>query len=161
MNKDSVEGGLRKTAGQVEEFAGRSTKNKQMTGEGLYDQAVGTAQSTYGQAKDTLASGVSAVQKAAGDAMNGIANGDFEALRADVAKLAQTVGLLIQNQADSTREQMRSVVGTASDNLSQTAAMAQDRFISMEAEMESQIKKNPLAAVGVALGIGVLIGKMT
>jgi ElaB/YqjD/DUF883 family membrane-anchored ribosome-binding protein len=27
--------------------------------------------------------------------------------------------------------------------------------------MESQIKKNPLAAVGVALGIGVLIGKMT
>lgn len=95
MNKDSVEGGLRKTAGQVEEFAGRSTKNKQMTGEGLYDQAVGTAQSTYGQAKDTLASGASAVQKAAGDAMNGIANGDFEALRADVAKLAQTVGLLI------------------------------------------------------------------
>ena len=161
MNKDSIEGGLRKTAGQVEEFAGRSTKNKQMTGEGAYDQAVGTAQSTYGQAKDTLASGVSAVQKAAGDAMNGIANGDFEALRADVAKLAQTVGLLIQNQADSTREQMRSVVGTASDNLSQTAAMAQDRFISMEAEMESQIKKNPLAAVGVALGIGVLIGKMT
>ena len=161
MNKDSVEGGLRKTAGQVEEFAGRSTKTKQMTGEGLYDQAIGTAQSTYGQAKDTLASGASAVQKAAGDAMNGIANGDFEALRADVAKLAQTVGLLIQNQADSTREQMRGVVGTASDNLSQTAAMAQDRFISMEAEMESQIKKNPLAAVGVALGIGVLIGKMT
>jgi uncharacterized protein YjbJ (UPF0337 family)/ElaB/YqjD/DUF883 family membrane-anchored ribosome-binding protein len=161
MNKDNVEGGLRKTAGQVEEFAGRSTKNKQMTGEGLYDQAVGTAQSTYGQAKDTLASGASAVQKAAGDAMNGIANGDFEALRADVAKLAQTVGLLMQNQANQTREQMRGVVGAASDNLSQTAAMAQDRFISMEAEMESQIKKNPLAAVGVALGIGVLIGKMT
>ena len=54
MNKDNIEGGLRKTAGQVEEFAGRSTKNKQMTGEGLYDQAAGTAQSAYGQAKDSL-----------------------------------------------------------------------------------------------------------
>jgi ElaB/YqjD/DUF883 family membrane-anchored ribosome-binding protein/uncharacterized protein YjbJ (UPF0337 family) len=161
MNKDNIEGGLRKTAGQVEEFAGRSTKNKQMTGEGLYDQAAGTAQSAYGQAKDSLASGASAVQKAAGNAMNEIANGDFDALRADVTKLAQTVSQLVQNQASSTRDQINSVVGTASDNLSQTAAMAQDRFNSMEAEMESQIKKNPLAAVGVALGIGVLIGKMT
>ena len=161
MNKDNIEGGLRKTAGQVEEFAGRSTKNKQMTGEGLYDQAVGTAQSTYGQAKDTLASGASAVQKAAGNAMNEIAAGDFDALRADVAKLAQTVSQLVQNQASSTRNQITSAVGAAGDNLSQTAAMAQDRFMSMEADMESQIKKNPLAAVGVALGIGVLIGKMT
>lgn len=161
MNKDNIEGGLRKTAGQVEEFAGRSTKNKQMTGEGLYDQAVGTAQSTYGQAKDTLASGASAVQKAAGNAMNEIAAGDFDALRADVAKLAQTVSQLVQNQASSTRNQITSAVGAAGDNLSQTAAMAQDRFMSMEADMESQIKKNPLAAVGVALGIGLLIGKMT
>ncbi len=161
MNKDSIEGGVRKTAGQVEEFAGRTTKNKQMTGEGLYDQAVGAAQNTYGQAKDSLASGASAVQKAAGGAMKEIANGDFDALRADVTKLAQTVSQLVQNQANSTRDQMRNVVGSATDNLTQTAAMAQDRFMSMEAEMESQIKKNPLAAVGVALGVGLLIGRMT
>jgi uncharacterized protein YjbJ (UPF0337 family)/ElaB/YqjD/DUF883 family membrane-anchored ribosome-binding protein len=161
MSKDNIEGGVRKTAGQVEEFAGRTTKNKQMTGEGLYDQAAGTAQSAYGQAKDTLSSGASAAQKATADAMSDIQKGDFDALRADVAKLAQTVSDLVQNQASSTREQMRSVVGSATENLSQTAAMAQDRFMSIEAEMESQIKRNPLAAVGVALGVGVLIGKMT
>jgi ElaB/YqjD/DUF883 family membrane-anchored ribosome-binding protein/uncharacterized protein YjbJ (UPF0337 family) len=161
VNRENIEGGPRKSAGQAEGFAGRATKNKQMTGEGLYDQAPGTAQSTFGEAKDNLSSGASAVQKAVGNAANEIASGDFEALRSDVARLAQTVGQLVQNQASSTREQMRSVVGTASDNLSQTAAVAQDRFMSMEAEMESQIKKNPLAAVGVALGIGILIGKMT
>lgn len=33
MNKDNIEGGLRKTAGQIEETAGRAIKNKQMTGE--------------------------------------------------------------------------------------------------------------------------------
>ncbi|MBV9753229.1 MAG: DUF883 family protein [Hyphomicrobiales bacterium] len=161
MNKDNIEGGLRKTTGQVEEVAGRTIKDKKMTGEGLYDQAVGTAQSTFGQAKDSLSNGASAVQKAAGNAMNEIASGDFDALRADVTKLAQTVSQLVQNQASSTREQMRSVVGAASDNLTQTAAMAQDQFMSIEAEMESQIKRNPLAAVGVALGVGILIGKMT
>ncbi|MBV9433984.1 MAG: DUF883 family protein [Hyphomicrobiales bacterium] len=161
MSKDNIEGGLRKTAGQVEEFAGRATKNKQVTGEGIYDQAVGSAQSAYGQAKDTLASGASAVQKAAGNAMNEIASGDLDSLRADVTKLAQTVSQLVQNQANSTRNQITNAVGAAGDNLSQTAAMAQDRFMSMEAEMESKIKQNPLAAVGVAFGIGLLIGKMT
>jgi len=161
MSKDNIEGGLRKTAGQVEEFAGRATKNKQVTGEGIYDQAVGSAQSAYGQAKDTLASSASAVQKAAGNAMNEIASGDLDSLRADVTKLAQTVSQLVQNQANSTRNQITNAVGAAGDNLSQTAAMAQDRFMSMEAEMESKIKQNPLAAVGVAFGIGLLIGKMT
>ncbi|MBV8428862.1 MAG: DUF883 family protein, partial [Hyphomicrobiales bacterium] len=73
----------------------------------------------------------------------------------------QTVSQLVQNQANSTRNQITNAVGAAGDNLSQTAAMAQDRFMSMEAEMESQIKQNPLAAVGVAFGIGLLIGKMT
>jgi ElaB/YqjD/DUF883 family membrane-anchored ribosome-binding protein len=132
-----------------------------MTGEGLYDQAAGGAQSTYGQAKDAIATGASAVAKATGDALNGIGKTDLESLRADVTKLAQTVGQLLQNQATTTGEQVRSAVGAAGDNLTQTAAVAQDRFMSLEAEVETQIQRNPLAAIGVALGIGVLIGKMT
>jgi uncharacterized protein YjbJ (UPF0337 family)/ElaB/YqjD/DUF883 family membrane-anchored ribosome-binding protein len=161
MNKDNIEGGLRKTTGQMEEFAGRATKNKQMTGEGLYDQAAGSAQSALGQTKDAINSGASAASKAAGDAWDSIAKTDFESLRSDVTKLTQTVGQLVQNQANTAGQQVRNAVGTAGDNLTQTAAMAQDRFMSLESEMESQIQKNPLAAVGVALGIGLLIGKMT
>ena len=54
MNKDNIEGGVRKTAGQFEETAGRALKDKQTTGQGLYDQAAGAAQNAYGQAKDMV-----------------------------------------------------------------------------------------------------------
>jgi uncharacterized protein YjbJ (UPF0337 family) len=112
MNKENIEGGLRKTAGQIEETAGRVIKDKQTTGQGLYDQAAGAAQSAYGQAKDMVASGTSAASK----------------------------------------------VG---DNLSQAAAGAQDQVASFEANLEERIKNNPLVAVGAAIGIGFLLGKMT
>jgi uncharacterized protein YjbJ (UPF0337 family) len=108
MNKDNIEGGMRKTVGQIEEMAGRSTKNNQMTGQGLYDQAAGVAQNAYGQAKDVVASGASAV----------------------------------------------------GDNLTQTAAAAQDQIMSFEAELEKRIQKNPIVAVGIALGIGFMLGKI-
>ena len=105
MNKDNIEGGVRKTAGQFEETVGRALKDKQTTGQGLYDQAAGAAQNAYGQAKD--------------------------------------------------------MVSQAGDNLSQTASNAQDQVASFEANLEERIKKNSLVAVGVAVGIGFLLGKMT
>jgi uncharacterized protein YjbJ (UPF0337 family) len=109
MNKDNIEGGLRKTSGEIEEMAGRATKNKQMMGEGIYDQAAGVAQNAYGQVKDVVASGASAV----------------------------------------------------GDNLTQTAAAAQDQIMSFETELEKRVQKNPLVAVAIALGIGFLLGKIT
>jgi uncharacterized protein YjbJ (UPF0337 family) len=105
MNKDKIEGGVRKTAGQFEETVGRTFQDKQTTGQGLYDQAAGAAQNAYGQAKD--------------------------------------------------------MVNQASDNLSQTASNAQDQVASFEASLEERIKKNPLVAVGVAVGIGFVLGKIT
>jgi uncharacterized protein YjbJ (UPF0337 family) len=112
MNKDKIEGGVRKTAGQFEETAGRALNDKQTTGQGLYDQASGTAQNVYGQAKDMVASGASAASK-------------------------------------------------MGDNLSQAAAGAQDQVASFERNLEERIKNNPLVAVGAAIGIGFLLGKMT
>ena len=44
------------------------------------------------------------------------------------------------------------MVSQASDNLSQTASNAQDQVASFEANLEERIKKNPLVAVGVAVG---------
>ena len=105
MDKDKIEGGVRKTAGQLEESVGRAFQDKQTTGQGLYDQAVGAAQNAYGEAKD--------------------------------------------------------IVSQASDNLSQTASDAQHQVASFEASLEERIKKNPLLAVGVAVGVGFLLGKVT
>jgi uncharacterized protein YjbJ (UPF0337 family) len=105
MNKDKIEGGVRKTAGQFEETVGRAFQDKQTTGQGLYDQAAGAAQNAYGQAKD--------------------------------------------------------MVSQAGDSLSQTASNAQDQVASFEANLEERIKNNPLVAVGVAVGIGFVLGKIT
>ncbi|SEE17136.1 protein of unknown function [Rhizobiales bacterium GAS191] len=176
MNTDNAEGAARKTIGQVEEIAGRTLKDKRTTGQGLYDQAAGNVQSAYGHARDAIASGASDIAKGASEtiaktrdavsqgtktAVDGLANSDFAALRDDLAKLTQTVGLLVQNQATSTRDQVMDVVGTAGDNITQSAAVAQDRLVSLEAEFEARIQKNPLSAVAIAIGVGVLIGKMT
>ena len=44
MNKDNIEGGVRKTAGQFVESVSRAFQDK-------YDQAAGAAQNAYGQAR--------------------------------------------------------------------------------------------------------------
>jgi hypothetical protein len=61
------------------------------------------------------------------------------------------------------REDLRvaGVVGAAGDSLSQSAAVAQDKFAAVEGDVEARIKKNPWGAVAVAGLIGLLIGKMS
>jgi ElaB/YqjD/DUF883 family membrane-anchored ribosome-binding protein len=134
------------------------------------------SQSSYGHIKDALAGGVSdlakdasstlgkaknAVGQSAKDAMDGLANTDFDALKADLMKLTQTVSQLVQNQAASTRGQVMDAVGVASDNIAQSASIAQDKFGSLEADFEDRVQRNPLIAMGLAVGVGILIGKMT
>jgi ElaB/YqjD/DUF883 family membrane-anchored ribosome-binding protein len=161
MNKDSIEGAARKAAGQVEDFAGRTFKDKQASAQGLYDQAAGSVQSAFGHAKDAVASGASDIAKAAKGAVDEVANTDLGALRDDLAKLTQTVSQLVQSQAASTRDQVMGAVATAGDNISQSAAVAQDKLVSIEHDLESRIRKNPWGAVAIAVGVGLLLGKMT
>jgi ElaB/YqjD/DUF883 family membrane-anchored ribosome-binding protein len=52
-------------------------------------------------------------------------------------------------------------MGAASDSLSQSAQMAQDKFAVVESDVEARIKKNPWGAVAIAALIGLLIGKMS
>lgn len=161
MNKDSTEGMARKTIGQVEEFAGRTLKDKQTTGQGHYDQAAGGVQNAYGQAEESATSGTSEVAKVAKGAIDNVTNADFSALRDDLAKLTQTVSQLVQGQAATTRDQVMDAVGTASANLSDSAAAAQQKLMSVEADLEKRIQKNPLGAVAIAVGLGILLGRMT
>ena len=46
----------------------------------------------------------------------------------------------------------------AGDSLSQSAAVAQDKFAAVEVDVEERIKKNPWGTVAVAGLIGLLIG---
>jgi ElaB/YqjD/DUF883 family membrane-anchored ribosome-binding protein len=52
-------------------------------------------------------------------------------------------------------------VGTASESISQSAAAAQGQLVSFEADLEKRIQRNPWTAILVAVGVGLLIGKMS
>jgi ElaB/YqjD/DUF883 family membrane-anchored ribosome-binding protein len=63
---------------------------------------------------------------------------DLAALRQDVARLAETASELVQHQVADAQENVRAVRG----------------------EIGASIQRNPMTAVLIAVGIGVLIGRM-
>src|SRR5579871_3618784 len=157
MNRDNLEGAGRSAYGQGEQIAGNLLKDKSTTAQGRYDDIAGKAQSALGSAKDAVGSAKDAVASG----MDAASSIDLTGVQDEIAKLTQSVTALVQKQASTTREQVMGAVGAASDNLSQSAAMAQDRLASMEEDMGTRIRRNPWSAVAVAALIGVLIGKMT
>ena len=150
MNKDIFEGGVRSTVGQGERFVSAATGDKTSDVKGVDNEVAGSAQSAWGSAKE-----------AAKEMSNTGSIPDLSRLRDDIAKLTQTVSDLAQKQVASSRDQVASAVGAAGDSLSQSAAVAQDKFAAVEGDVEARIKKNPWGAVAVAGLIGLLIGKMS
>ncbi len=117
------------------------------------DTALGTGRKTVGEAEEfagralrdsqTTAQGLydqasGSVQKAFGQAKDAVVSGTSDAVK------AVTDG-----------------VGTAGESISQSAAAAQDQFMSFEADLEKRIQRNPWTAVLIALGVGLFIGKMS
>jgi ElaB/YqjD/DUF883 family membrane-anchored ribosome-binding protein len=64
-------------------------------------------------------------------------------------------------QVSAGRDWVAGAMGSAADNLSRSAANAEDQFAAVASDLESRIKKNPLAPVAIAGLIGLLIGKMS
>ena len=135
MNKDHVEGSLRSAVGQGEKVVG--------TAQGVFDDAAGKARSALGSAEDA----VTAL--------------DFSALRDEVAKLTQMVADLAQRRVSAGRDQVVGAMGSAGESFAQSAAIAQDKLVAVEGDVEARIKKNPWGAVAIAALIGLLIGKMS
>ncbi|SDR63700.1 Membrane-anchored ribosome-binding protein, inhibits growth in stationary phase, ElaB/YqjD/DUF883 family [Rhizobiales bacterium GAS113] len=86
---------------------------------------------------------------------------DFEALRHDIAELTHTVSDLVQHQAQLARSQATEAYDTAKSKFAQSAADAQDKVVSLETEFESRIERNPLTALAIAMGVGVVVGMMS
>jgi ElaB/YqjD/DUF883 family membrane-anchored ribosome-binding protein len=86
---------------------------------------------------------------------------DFPALRADIARLTQTVGSLVEKQTSTARDQVMGAVGAAGDNIAQSASAAQDKLMSLEDDVGSRIKGNPWSAIAIAGLVGFLIGKVS
>jgi len=86
---------------------------------------------------------------------------DLAALRADLARLSDTISGLARVQADSASAAMRGAVGDARDQLTRAAADAQDSARNAAADLERRIERNPLTAVLIAAGIGMALGMMS
>ncbi len=150
MNEDNLQGAVRSTVGVGEQAAGRVLNNGSTTTQGHIDEAAGKAQSAYGSAKDAVASGIDAV-----------ASLDLSGLRDEVAKLSQRVGDLVQKQAATTRDQVTGAASVAADTMAKSASAAQEKFNSLEGDVEERIKTNPWVSVAIAGLVGFLIGKMS
>ena len=96
------------------------------------------------------------VERPAGDL-----TADLAALRHDVARLTETMSELVQHQTQAAGHRVSEAVGDARDKIASTAADAQNRVRVASGEIEASIEHNPLTAVGIAFGIGMLLGVMT
>ena len=83
---------------------------------------------------------------------------DFAALRRDVARLAETIGELVQHQTQSAGLRASEAVGEARDRITNAAAEAQGQLRSASGEIEASIERNALTAVLIAFGIGMSLG---
>jgi ElaB/YqjD/DUF883 family membrane-anchored ribosome-binding protein len=135
MSRDDFEASVRSTIGEAGRVAG---------------DAAGKAKTAAGNVTDAISNGVDAVAAV-----------DFSSLRDDIAKLTQTVTNLVQKQAYSTRDQVMGAVGSAADNISQSSSDAQDKLMSLEADVGARIRRNPWTAIAIAALAGLLIAKLS
>ena len=76
------------------------------------------------------------------------------ALRDDVTKLAGSVTTLAERRG-------RKMASDISDGVSEAVHYVERKSVSVEAEIEKAVATHPLIALGLAAGIGLLIGAMT
>jgi ElaB/YqjD/DUF883 family membrane-anchored ribosome-binding protein len=85
---------------------------------------------------------------------------DLAALRADIARLSDAVAGLVRARTDAAGAVLKDAMGDARERLSQAAGQAQDSAFGAVADLERRIEKNPLTAVMIAAGIGMVFGMM-
>jgi ElaB/YqjD/DUF883 family membrane-anchored ribosome-binding protein len=94
---------------------------------------------------------------------------DVEAVKGDITKLAGQLSDALDAFTHSTRKQARNgfrqarsnvdaIVSEATKQGNAALAAAQDAAVSLEDTVEDAIVQRPLAAVGLAVGLGFLVG---
>ncbi len=75
---------------------------------------------------------------------------DIAALRTDFAKLMEDTGEIAKTQRDVGIERGREALSTASE-----------QFKKQKGKVEDSVRDNPLAAIGIAFGVGVLMAAIS
>ena len=100
-----------------------------------------------------------------GTGQNSSASKDVEAqiqqLRDDIAALTRSVAAVGTEKASEYKGKARRVASDAADASMQMVEAARDQALSMERDLERQIRANPIQAVAIAAGVGFLFALLT
>ena len=87
-----------------------------------------------------------------------ILQADFEILVQDAEKLLEHSATLAGDQADELRRQIEESVSRARETLKQTQDSGRERSQAALSATEDYVQSNPWQSVGIAAGVGFLIG---
>jgi len=99
-----------------------------------------------------------------GNGQSSAASKDLEAqirqLRDDIASLTKTVASVGNDKAGEYKGKARRVASDAADASRQMVESAREQAVSLERDLEQQIRTNPIQAVAIAAGVGFLLALM-
>lgn len=99
-----------------------------------------------------------------GNGQNSAASKDVEAqlqqLREDIASLAKTVAAVGNEKASEYKGKARRAAHEAADASMHMVEAAREQAVSLERDLERQIRTNPIQAVAIAAGVGFLFALM-
>ena len=85
----------------------------------------------------------------------------LQQLRDDIANLAKTVAAVGNDKANEVKGKARRAANDAADASMQMVEAARSQAVSLERDLESQIRTNPIQAVAIAAGVGFLFALLT
>lgn len=142
MDWNRVEGDWKRMKGKVKEQWGKLTDDDLTAIGGRRDQLEGKIQERYGYAKDQVRKEIDDWYRSTALAANGDTEDladQIEAIRSDIQSLTSTVGRIANKQL----------------------GRAQDKAVEAANDAEEAIRRNPVSAVAVAVGLGFLFGVFT
>ncbi|MCW2276139.1 DUF883 family protein [Rhodoblastus acidophilus] len=83
---------------------------------------------------------------------------DFAALRRDIAHLTESLRALLDQQKQTAGARMSDAADGVRDTFAQAAGDAQKGAARAGDEITASIERNPLTAILIALGLGLIIG---
>ncbi|AYD02370.1 DUF883 family protein [Neorhizobium sp. NCHU2750] len=85
----------------------------------------------------------------------------LEQLREDIASLAKTVAAVGNEKASEVKGKAKRAAAEATDASYQIAEAAKNQAISLEQDLERQIRANPIQSVAIAAGLGFVLALLT
>lgn len=96
-----------------------------------------------------------------GKSLKMAASADLDGLMAQLHALREDVSKLSHSAATAAESRGRKMASDISDGVTQAVHYVERKSMGAEAELEKSVATHPLMALGLAAGVGLLIGAMT